>query len=394
MLSMVRSYMIKSEDSSLIVLGTLKKLPSPPWEGMRTRGRDAACYVSTCSPPSPSSIERGKGLSGTFQIFLVTIFPSLILFLFLSLPFSSLAQEVFVHESGLAHMESSGGWVAVDRGFYGKVNVTETQAVPGISTVQRTLASVRAGEIAFGNDLPEHILTVREREGVDLVAVSVDFQNSAVRIISWYPIKSPKDIRGDFGIWTGYDAKPKCAVGKGWEKQFKIQNQGEDINPWLAGTWPLASAMTYEGLITAQRETKKMGKTFYTVSYKDLGIDWMENVLFTTEDIIKKHPDIVQAVVTGRYKGFQWALQNPRETFALLKKIKEDLNLSREMDAVDPVKALLMAADAKQLGLGYINPKKWEKVERDMFKAGLLEKMPGIKKAYTEQFPSAVIQRY
>ena len=65
--------------------------------------------------------------------------------------------------------------------------------------------------------------------------MSVDFQNSAMRIISWKPIKSAKDIKGDLGIWIGYDAKAKCAVGKGWEKQFTIQNQGGDIKPWLDG---------------------------------------------------------------------------------------------------------------------------------------------------------------
>jgi len=82
-------------------------------------------------------------------------------------------------------------------------------------------------------------------------------------------------------------------VGKGWEKQFTIQNQG-GYQALVAGAWPIASAMTYNELITAQREMKKMGKTFYTVDYKDLGIDWMDNVLFTTEEIIKKYPDVVQ----------------------------------------------------------------------------------------------------
>ena len=167
------------------------------------------------------------------------------------------------------------------------------------------MTAVRGGNIAFGNDYPENVLRAREKEGIDLVAVSVDFQNSAMRIISWKPIKSAKDIKGDFGIWIGYDAKAKCAVGKGWEKQFTIQNQGGDIKPWLTGNWPLASAMTYNELITAQRETKKMGKTFYTIDYKDLGIDWMDNVLFTTEEIIKKHPEVVQAVVDRKVQGIQ-----------------------------------------------------------------------------------------
>jgi NitT/TauT family transport system substrate-binding protein len=303
------------------------------------------------------------------------------------------AQEIIVHEAWSIHMESAGGWVAAEKGFYGKVNVREIQGGPGISPIQKVIAAVRAGDIAFGNDYPENIFRAREKEGIDLVAVSVDFQNSAMRIISWKPIRSAKEIKGDFGIWIGYDAKAKCAVGKGWEKQFTIQNQGEEIKPWLTGTWPLASAMTYNELIIAQREMKKMGKTFYTIDYKELGIDWMDNVLFTTEEIIKKYPDVVQAVVTGRYKGFKWAFENPRETFEILKKVKEDLNFAHEMDAVAPMKLLMITPETKRYGLGYIYPKKWENVARDMFKAGLLEKMPDVKKVYTEKFASGVMPK-
>jgi NitT/TauT family transport system substrate-binding protein len=313
----------------------------------------------------------------------------------ISLPCHVLAQEkeTIVHEAWFVHMESAGGWVAMDKGFYGKVKVKEVQGGPGISPIQKVVAAVRAGNIAFGNDYPENIIRAREKEGIDLVAVSVDFQTSAMRIISWKPIKSAKEIKGDLGIWIGYDAKAKCAVGKGWEKQFTVQNQGGDIKPWLAGTWPNASAMTYNELITAQREVKKMAKTFYTTDYKDLGIDWMDNVLFTTEEIIKKYPDIVQAVVMGRYKGFEWALGNPKETFDVLKKINEGLDFAHEMDAVAPMKALMITPDTRKNGLGYILPKKWENVARDMFKAGLLEKMPDVKKVYTEKFPSGVVPK-
>jgi NitT/TauT family transport system substrate-binding protein len=313
----------------------------------------------------------------------------------MAIPFSAAAQdkEAVVHEAWFVHMESAGGWVAMDKGFYGKAKVNEVQGGPGISPIQKVVAAVRAGNIAFGNDYPENIIRAREREGIDLVAVSVDFQTSAMRIISWKPIKSAKDIKGDFGIWIGYDAKAKCAVGKDWEKQFSIQNQGGDIKPWLAGTWPLASAMTYNELITAQRETKKMKKTFYTTDYKDLGIDWMDNVLFTTEEIIKKHPDVVQAVVTGRYKGFQFAFQNPKETFQILKKFNEGLDLAHEMDAVGPMKTLMITALTKKKGLGYINPKKWNNVAKDMSNADLLEKMPDVKKVYSEKFPSGVVPK-
>jgi NitT/TauT family transport system substrate-binding protein len=317
------------------------------------------------------------------------------LLVLISLPPCAIGQEteVMIHEAWSIHMESAGGWVAADNAFYGKVNVREVQGGPGISPIQMVVAAVRAGNIAFGNDYPENIIGAREKEGVDLVAVSVDFQASAMRIISHRPVKSSKEIKGDFGIWPGYDAKAKCVVGKGWEKSFTIKSQGEDIKPWLAGNWPLASAMTYNELITAQREMKKMGKKFYTVDYKDLGINWMDNVLFTSEEILKKYPDIVQAVVTGRYKGFRWAFENPREAFEILKKTKEDLDFAHEMDAIAPMKALMITPDTRRYGLGYILPKKWENVARDMFKAGLLERMPDTRKLYTEKFPSGVMPK-
>jgi len=317
----------------------------------------------------------------------------LVFFASLALAIPVTAQEIVVHEAWFIHMESAGGWVAMDKGFYGKVNVKEIQGEPGISPIQKVIAEIRSGNIAFGNDYPENIIRVREKEGVNLVAVSIDFQSSAMRIISWTPIQSAKDIKGNFGIWMGYEAKAKCAAGKGWEKQFTIQNQGEDIKLWLMGNWPFASAMTYNELITAQREMKKMRKKFYTIDYKDLGIDWMDNILFTTEEIIKRHPDIVQAVVTGRYKGFKWTYENPKEAFEILKKFNEGLDFVREMDAVDPMKALMITADTKKYGLGYILPKKWENVARDMFKAGLLEKMPDVGKVYTDKFPSRVMPK-
>lgn len=306
--------------------------------------------------------------------------------------YSALAQEAMVYEAWLVHMESVGGWVASEKGFYGKVKVKEVQGGPDISPIQKVVAAVRGGAIAFGNDYPENIIKAREG-GIDLIAVSVDFQASAMRIVSWKPIHSSKDIIGDFGIWKGYESKAKCVVGKGWETRFTIQSQGKDIKPWLDGKWPMASAMTYHELIKAQREVKKMGKKFYTIDYKDLGIDWMDNVFFTTEEIIKKHPEVVQAVVMGRYKGFKWAFENPKEAFEILKKTDEGLGFIQAMDAISPIKALMMTSDTKKYGLGYILPQKWEHIARDMSKVGLLNKIPDMKKVYTERFPSGVMPR-
>jgi len=53
----------------------------------------------------------------------------------------------------------------------------------------------------------------------------------------------------------------------------------------------------------------------------------------------------------------------------------------------------MITAVTKKNGLGYINPKKWNNVAKDMANAGLLEQMPDVKKVYSEKFSSGVVPK-
>ena len=66
----------------------------------------------------------------------------------IGIPFLTFAEdkEAMVHEAWFVHMESAGGWVAMDKGFYGKVKVKEVQGGPGISPIQKVVAAVRGGK--------------------------------------------------------------------------------------------------------------------------------------------------------------------------------------------------------------------------------------------------------
>ena len=76
-----------------------------------------------------------------------------------------------------------------------------------------------------------------------------------------------------------------------------------------------------------------------------------------------------------------------------LKKFNEGIDFAHEMDAVDPMKLLMTTSETKRYGFGYVNPKKWKNVAGDMFKAGLLEKTPDVRKYYTEKFLSGVMPK-
>jgi len=63
------------------------------------------------------------------------------LVMLIGLPCHAIGQEkeAIVHEAWFVHMESAGGWVATDKGFYGKVKVKEIQGGPGISPIRKWL---------------------------------------------------------------------------------------------------------------------------------------------------------------------------------------------------------------------------------------------------------------
>ncbi len=125
-----------------------------------------------------------------------------------------------------------------------------------------------------------------------------------MRLISWKEIKGPRDIQGTVATWIGYDKQVKAAIGPDWAQRIKIVNQQGDpatIGSWLKKDYPFAHAMIYNEILVARRMAKD---PYWTYAFADFGIDWPENVVFTTEDVVKKHPKVVQAFAAGRYKGY------------------------------------------------------------------------------------------
>jgi NitT/TauT family transport system substrate-binding protein len=301
-------------------------------------------------------------------------------------------QKVTVFEAWFIHNESMGSPTAVEKGFFTTLDVRVVGGGPGLSPIDRVMAEAKKGGIVFGVDYPYNVLEARQRQRLPLVVVAHDFQKSAVRLISWKEIKSPRDIQGTVATWIGYDKQVKAAIGPDWAKRIKIVNQQGDpatIGSWLKKDYPFAHAMIYNEILVAKRLAKE---PYFTHAYADFGIDWPENVVFTTEEIVKKHPKAVQAFVTGRYKGYAHALANRDETVQTL--IKYNSNLKgqekHELEGMDAIKSVMVTEVTQRNGLGYIDPASWDRVGRDLTKAGFYPSAPNVKAAYTTEFPSGV----
>lgn len=285
------------------------------------------------------------------------------------------AQPATIIESWFIHAESVGDPVAVEKGFYGEagLEVTVVPGGPGLSPIDRVLAEARSGAFVLGIDYPYNLLDARQRQGLPLVVLAADFQTSAMHILSWKPITSADDIRGVFATWIGYDKPIKAVVGKGWEDKIQVVNQQGDpatLGGWLAKQYDFASAMLYNEVMVAERVVKE---PYYLYSYDKFGIDWPENVLFTTQDVLETYGSKVADFVRARYRGFKYALDNPDEAVQILLKYNPNLDADFEKAAIERIRSIMVTDATKAHGLGYIDAAKIRDMAKRLHEVGILE---------------------
>ncbi|MGH2399387.1 MAG: hypothetical protein ACRDF6_06035, partial [bacterium] len=86
---------------------------------------------------------------------------ALVLALALSAGALAQGQKVSIIEAWFIHNESMGDPVAVEKGFFGNLQVQVIGGGPGLSPIDRVMAKARAGEIVFGVDYPYNLLEAR-----------------------------------------------------------------------------------------------------------------------------------------------------------------------------------------------------------------------------------------
>ncbi|OBS08005.1 ABC transporter substrate-binding protein [Acidihalobacter prosperus] len=295
--------------------------------------------------------------------------------------------SVQVIESWFIHAESIGDVVAKDKGFFGDLDVRIVPGGPGLSPIQRVMAASRDGVVALGVDLPYNVVRARLSQGLPLVILSADFQHSAMRILSWKPVKTKDDIHGTFATWIGYDTPIKAVFGKDWAQHVQIVNQTGDpatLGAWLNHRYEFASGMVYNEVMVAAEHAKQ---PYHVVSYSDLGVDWPENVVFTTEKTLREHPEIIRQVLHARYRGYRYAFQHPEEAGKMLAKASPSLNIPFELKGLAKIYEIMRPPVGYDLGR--IDGTVLRRMARQLADAGILPRDPNLSGAY-HYVPSGV----
>ena len=73
---------------------------------------------------------------------------------------------------------------------------------------------------------------------------------------------------------------------------------------------------------------------------------------------------MVQAFITGRYKGYKHALANRDEAVQTLLKYNSNLKgqEKHELEGMEAIASVMVTAESKAKGLGHTDPAAWDRV--------------------------------
>ncbi len=279
-----------------------------------------------------------------------------------------------------AEPEHGGQYAALVKGFYEEagLDMTLQPGGPGVSSTQ----IVASGQAEFGMGQADEILLARQN-GIPIVAIAATFQKNPQGIMFHKgKFKDPSELNGH-----------KVYVASGstyWEflkKIYKLDNVQElKYTGSLANfvSDPDAATQIY---VTAEPFAMKEQnvEVDYFLNY-DLGYKQYGNVLYTTEDYIKEHPDIVKAYVEASIKGWNYYKDNSEEINKFIQEKNPDMSLEAMAFGAETQKPLVYEGDAAVHGVGYMNPEIWSSLQKQLLDLGILKSEEPVEKAFTNEF--------
>ncbi|MGN7454165.1 ABC transporter substrate-binding protein [Paenibacillus pasadenensis] len=279
-----------------------------------------------------------------------------------------------------AQPEHGGQYAALAKDFYKEagLDMTIQSGGPGISSTQ----IVASGKAEFGMGQADEILLARQN-GIPLVAIAATFQKNPQGIM--YHKGKYKDV----SELNGH----KVYVGSGvafWEylkRAYKLDGVEEmKYTGSLANFVDDPDSATQMYVTSEPYTMEQQGVAVDSFLNYDLGYKQYGNVLYTTEDYLKKHPDRVKAYVEASVKGWNYYRDNAEEINLVMQKSNPDLKLEAMAFGTKALEPLVYGGDAETNGVGYMSKDIWEGLQRQLVEIGLLTEAEPIDGVFTNEF--------
>lgn len=280
-----------------------------------------------------------------------------------------------------AQPEHGGQYTALAKGYYEEegIDMTIEPGGPQISSMQ----IVASGKAQFGMGQADDILTARD-SGIPVIAIAAVFQKSPQAML----FHADADIT-DFEDLNGRNVY--TAPGSGYWDFIKKKYSLNEVKD-LAYTGQFVNFIEDKNAVTQSYITsepfilKQQGvETRYLLTY-DAGFQPYSNVLFTTEDFLKEHPDVVKGFLAASVKGWNYYKDNYEEMNEVLKEKNPDLTVEGLKYGAEQEMELIFTEETDAGGMGIMTEERWTKLQSDMYDLGLLKNKEDIAGVFTTAY--------
>ncbi|MDB5059422.1 MAG: hypothetical protein JWO59_2894 [Chloroflexi bacterium] len=284
--------------------------------------------------------------------------------------------------------EEGGFYEAQRLGLYQKAGVSSSINEFGFSISPEV--NVLQGKAAFGMGNADEILQYNAR-GAKLVAILGTFQTN-VQGILWHA--EDKTVHGlaDFSNHTLI-----YSFGGGYEPylllKYKYKNFKTKNNDFTSRAFAADPKAVNQCFVTSEPyQWAKQGLKVKYALIANSGYNPYGSIIFTTQDMVNKHPDAVRAFVKASVQGWYSYLKDSKATNAYMMTAAGAKNYPMKPDAQNFSYSQLVhlhlidGGDATTHGIGWFNVNRWKTLQQQMVAVGQKVGSVDLTKAFTNQF--------
>lgn len=267
----------------------------------------------------------------------------------------------------------AGYYAAVKKGFYKKagLEVVLHEGTPDRKSVQQVLD----GKVEYGVANSELLLA--RLQGAPLVALAAIGQHSPAVLLARKDsnVYSPHDLIGKKVMLMEQGGKTSF-VGM-VSADFVAMFTNEGIN--LKDIQVLPSSFNIDDLVNRKVDAfnsylsnepyylKERGIEYTVLNPRNYGVDFYSDILFTSEEEIKNHPQRVKAFRQASLEGWNYAMNHQPEMIDLILKEYTTKKTKAHLEFEAKIIKSLMYPDI--VDIGHMNPWRWQQMAKTFVEA-------------------------
>lgn len=305
----------------------------------------------------------------------------------LTLASADAMDKVSIRLKWVAQSQFAGIYVAQAKGFYKDAGLDATINPGGPNINVETL--VASGADTFGvASGTEGMLYAREK-ALPLVCIGMSQQKTPFAFVTFdnSGIKSVKDFKGKtVAVWfTGvqYTLYAVLAHEGVPQSEVHIVAQPFSMQPFLDKQFDVATVTLYNELLSLREQGVNNIRLFQP---DDSEVTTQQDSIVTSEKEIKDKPQVVQGFLNATLKGWKYAFQHKDETVDIIMKAGSGLERKHQAAMLDEIEKLMTANLGGTEGLGAIDMKSIQSVQKTLVEFKALKAPVDLKAAFDSSF--------